>query len=72
MFCKQSFLEIKSKIKKLDKRFLNLIKELLIEKRYPGEGNPVIPVLTGKIGDGPAAVVPPFSEKKKGTLSAHG
>jgi hypothetical protein len=29
---KQSFPEIKSKIKKLDKRFLNLIRELLVEK----------------------------------------
>jgi hypothetical protein len=38
---------------------------------YPGEGNPVIPILRGEIGDGPAAVIPPFSEKKKGTLSAN-
>jgi hypothetical protein len=52
MFCKQSFLEIKSKIKKLDKRFLNLIKELLIEKRYPVKGTRDSR-LDGKIGDDP-------------------
>jgi hypothetical protein len=31
----------------------------------------VIPILRGEFGDGPAAVIPPFSEKKKGTLSAN-
>jgi hypothetical protein len=43
---------------KLNHLFDGLLNEFRFNRRYPGEGNPVISAQTEKVGDGPAAVVP--------------